>query len=58
MNIYTENGFKDRHEYLTELGDNYGMDMDTLEVLADLLGEEEDFDGLLTSIEDFWQEGI
>ena len=56
MSIYQENGFMDRHEYLESLADDYGVSLDTVEHLADLLGSSEDFDGLITSIEDleYW----
>jgi hypothetical protein len=52
MSVYTDNGFKNRKEYLKDLADNAGVDLDTVYTLADLLGEDEDFDGLVTSLED------
>lgn len=50
MNAYTNNGFTDRAEYLESLCDEY--DANTVHMLADLLGPEEDFDGLVTGLED------
>ena len=50
MNAYTNNGFTDRAEYLASLCDEYEPDI--VHTLADLLGPEEDFDGLVTSLED------
>jgi hypothetical protein len=50
MNAYTNNGFTDRADYLESLCDEY--DADTVHMLADLLGPEEDFDGLVTGLED------
>jgi hypothetical protein len=50
MNAYTNNGFTDRTDYLESLCDEY--DADTVHMLAELLGPEEDFDGLVTSLED------
>ena len=50
MNQYTENGFANRREYLESLCDEY--DRDTVFTLASILGSSEDFDGLITSLED------
>jgi len=52
MSIYSENGFENRQDYLECLADDHGVDMSTVELLSDLLGEDEDFDGLVTSLED------
>jgi hypothetical protein len=52
MGIYEENGFANREAYLRELADDYGVDFATVSALADLLGESEDFDGLLVALED------
>jgi hypothetical protein len=52
MNAYTENGFTSRRDYLDDLADNMGIDKATVYALADLLGPNEDFDGLVTSLED------
>ena len=49
MNVYQENGYKDRQEYLDCLADEYG---DDVYFLSGLLGESEDFDGLISSLED------
>lgn len=52
MDIYQENGFASRTEYLQHLADSYGVPLAIVESLADLLGPNEDFDGLVTSVED------
>ncbi len=52
MNAYKENGFKSRRDYLDDLADNMGIDKSTVYALADLLGPSEDFDGLVTALED------
>ena len=52
-NVYQENGFNSRREYLADLADNMGMDSSVVFMLADLLGPNEDFDGLVTSLEDY-----
>jgi len=53
MNIYQEHGFNNREDYLKDLAEDYGMDYSTVKFLADLLGESEDFDGLISSLEDY-----
>jgi hypothetical protein len=53
MSVYTDNGYKNRADYINSLAEAYG---DTVYVLASMLGESEDFDGLITSLEDY--EGI
>jgi len=52
-NVYQENGFNSRREYLEDLADNMGMDYSVVFMLADVLGPNEDFDGLVTSLEDY-----
>lgn len=53
MDIYQENGFKNRHDYLANLADDYGVDALTVITLADMLGPNEDFDGLVSAIQDY-----
>lgn len=53
MNPYKEHGFENRADYLADLADTIGVDLRTVEILADLLGPSEDFDGLVTSLEDY-----
>jgi hypothetical protein len=53
MNVYQENGYESREDYLESLADDFGQDIETVMVLADLLGEDEDFDGLVSAMEDF-----
>lgn len=52
MCVYTENGYNNRDHYLTELADQEGIDVDTVFALADLFGPSEDFDGLVTALQD------
>jgi hypothetical protein len=52
MNIYQENGYENRYDYLTSLADEYGIDKTQVLTLASILGPTEDFDGLVTSIQD------
>ena len=51
--VYEMNGYADRQDYLDDLADNMGLDRSIVSALADMLGETEDFDGLVTSLEDF-----
>lgn len=51
-NIYQQNGYADRDNYLTCLSEDYGVPMETVQSLADILGENEDFDGLVSALED------
>ena len=52
MNVYTENGYKNRREYLDSLSEDMGIDRETVHMMAGLLGPSEDFDGLITTLED------
>lgn len=39
--------------YLRELSDDYNVPIDTVVMLADMLGENELYDGLVTELEDY-----
>lgn len=54
MNIYIENGYKNRTEYLDELREEYGKLVD---ILIGVLPASEDFDGLVTSLENALDSG-
>lgn len=53
----TTNTYKDnadcntREEYLKMLSDEYDIDEETVNFIADILGGTEDFDGLVTTLE-------
>jgi hypothetical protein len=53
MSIYTDNGFTDRNQYLDSLREDYG---EAVDLLASVLPASEDFDGLLTALEDMADE--
>ena len=53
MTTYQREGFDNRRAYLLSLSDDLGVDIKTVLALADLLGPNEDFDGLVTSLEDY-----
>jgi len=50
--IYIEKGYKNRKEYLESLCDEYPRD--AVYELANILGPIEDFDGLITTLEDYY----
>jgi hypothetical protein len=55
---YAANGYKDRNDYLNTLADDMGIDTMAVHMIADMLGETEDFDGLVTELEDFGYLGM
>ena len=54
MNEYQINGYANRKEYLESLCEEY--DRTIVYTLAHMLGSNEDFDGLVTSLEDYCEE--
>lgn len=50
---YVAAGYADRKDYLLCLAEDHGMDLFTIQALADVLGPDEDFDGLVTILEDY-----
>lgn len=51
-NIYQKNGYDSRKHYLECLAEDNCVDIDEVLALAELLGPSEDFDGLVTSVQD------
>ena len=54
MNDYQAQGYANRREYLEGLAQEYPRE--TVFALASMLGPSEDFDGLVTALEDFADE--
>jgi hypothetical protein len=52
MDVYQENGYENRQDYLKCMAEDYGLPLDTVLLLADTLGPEEDFDALVCALED------
>ena len=50
-NPYIANGFKDRKEYLNSLRSEYGAE--AVNALTSVLPSSEDFDGLVSELEDY-----
>jgi hypothetical protein len=57
MNIYQEHGYKNRSDYLQAIAADFGAPAQTVFTLAAILGPDEDFDGLVTSLEDMEESG-
>ena len=51
-NIYRVNGYTDRDDYLNCLSEDYDVSIEDVYELAEILGEHEDFDGLISTLED------
>lgn len=49
-NIYQDNGYPSRIAYLKSVAEDYGVAEDAVFALADLLGPNEDFDGLISEV--------
>ena len=51
LDIYQSNGYHDRTQDLATLSEEYPRDV--VYALADMLGRSEDFDGLVTALQDY-----
>lgn len=51
-NVYVKHGYKDRKDYLKSLAEQYSVDYNIVLELANVLGPNEDFDGLVNELED------
>lgn len=47
-----DNGYDSLKEYLQDMADEYGLSYELVKQLAQLMGEDELFDGLITALED------
>jgi hypothetical protein len=56
MTVYQEQGYESRRHYLDTLADDMEIDRSTVYMMAQMLGPSEDFDGLVTSLEDYADE--
>jgi len=55
LDTYQEMGYGSREDYLRELAKENGADPAVVFAIADILGPGEDFDALVSSVEDwFW----
>lgn len=53
MSKYTDLGYANRKEYLLDLAEEYDVPVSDVFMMAQLLGPSEDFDGLVSSLEDY-----
>ena len=58
MDIYQENGYDNRAQYLAALADDYGVSLPQVVALANLLSKNEDFDGLVSAVQEMEPEYI
>ena len=56
--VYIRNGYLDRGDYHMSLADEHGIDPMIVNEVASLLGDDEDFDGLVNMLHDFSMAGI
>ena len=49
--VYLQNGYKNRDDYLQCMSEDYGVPLDVVYSLADIMPGE-DFDGLISALED------
>ena len=52
LEVYNDHGAFDRFQYLEQLAEQNGLKLSTVLEVASLLGPGEDFDGLVTHLED------
>lgn len=52
MSVYVENGHADRQDYLRCLSSDHGVPLDHVQAVAEILGPDEDFDGLVVTLKD------
>lgn len=53
MSVYTDNGYENRKAYLLDLADEYDVPVHDVFMMAQLLGPSEDFDGLVSTLEEY-----
>ena len=49
-NIYQVNGYEDRGKYLESVAEDHGVPINIVVMMAELLGPNEDFDGLISEL--------
>ena len=57
-NIYTEEGYKNRRDYLKCMAEEYDVPYEYVCMVATTLGPDEDFDGLIAELEDYKHEAL
>lgn len=54
--VYQRQGYDSRKDYLRCMAEEYGISLRDVLVCADMLGPNEDFDGLVTTLQDMADE--
>lgn len=52
QDIYQKNGYVNREDYLISIAEDFGVPDFVVFSMAEMLGENEDFDALITELED------
>jgi len=52
-NIYKDNGYSDRNDYFVDLSLRFNIDLSSVYALSEVMGKDEDFDGLVSSLDDY-----
>ena len=55
MSVYQENGFESRKEYLQNVAEEFELPYALVSATAAMLGPSEDFDGLISMLEDYME---
>ena len=50
---YTDKGYKNRIDYFNSLSVQFNVDIESVYALSDILGINEDFDGLVSCLDDY-----
>ena len=50
--VYEDNGYKNRAQYLRSLTEDHQVSIETVHLYSDLMGPSEDFDGLVSALEE------
>ena len=58
MTIYEREGYESRKDYLNSLAADLGVSRKAVYEMASLLGSNEDFDGLVTMLQDYAEAGV
>lgn len=56
--VWDNTEYDSREDYIRDMAECHGIDYTTAEMLADLLGDEELFDGFVSSLEDAEMMGL
>jgi hypothetical protein len=58
MTVYEKHGYRNRKDYLKSLAEDFGLPKSLVFSVAAMLGETEDFDGLISCLEDAGDFGL